>query len=545
MTRLDKEEQKTICRKAEERFQDLDAARQPHEQSWREIAEYVLPRRDFEIRYGTPSIRQRRLLDTTAKTSNDRLAALLFGYMMPPYRPWVRPTVRGRDPSFSESRWFEARQRGMFDDLQSPRSLFTSSSHESLQDDVAFGNSVLWTGRSRPGGPVIHIARPLMECYWDEDADGQVNTLYRKFKLKLRSSVARYPTPKLVEKFQKDPQSSELIDFLHPVDPREDGVVGGPSFRKPFRSDVLCLTTMEVARQSGYETFPYAVTRFSKRSGDPYGEGPGLDAVPLARLLNEMEETILRAAELECDPPMVSMVGRIPKLDRRPGGLTNLTASQIRRFDDPRAVLQRLYESGNPNMSVELVRDIRERIQFLYFIDWMSLAVGSNPTATEINERRDIRLRSMTPIVSRGEAEKLTAIAERRYELEQDDFDPPPSTLDGEELGWEYFSPLAQAQQQGALETFQRVMGIIDAAAMHNPDVADNFDIDNQARETARAAGWPVKDLRQATQIEQTRQLRARAAEEERAAALAQAAAGAARDAGQAAASVGATGAAA
>lgn len=534
---VDEATAKKIIGAAKDRFEDMRAERAPHEDAWRETAEYVAPRRTFELNFSTPSIRKRRLVDTTGRIACERLSALIFGYMMPPYKPWVRPTVQGRDPTLREAKWFEKRQHFMFDGLQSPRSNFTSAGHESLLDDVVFGNSVIWTGRNEAASPVVYRAMPLMECFWQENPDGHVDRLYRRFTMKLKTAIRAYPSPKLKDKAEKDNAGAEVIEFLHVCEPRAEGLAGSVASRKPFASVVICLTTEEVVKVSGYNTFPFAVTRFAKRAGENYGEGVGLDILPLARLLNEIEETILRAAELQTDPPLVSMIGRIPRLDRRPGGFTNITASQLRRMDN-QDVIRRLYEGGDPSISIEMVRDIRQQINFLAFIDWMTIAAGANATATEWIERRDIRLRSMTPIVSRGEAEKLTSLAERTYDLTQDDFDPPPETLHGEEIAWEYFSPLAQAQQESVLESYRRTLALVEATAAFKPDIVDNFDLDDAVRDAAKAGGYPIKSINTPEQIAQTRAARAQAAEQERQAALAQAGAGAARDAGQALASV-------
>lgn len=535
---LSDEETKKIIGAAEERFEDMRTERAPHEDSWRQISEYVCPRRTFELVYGTPSIRKRRLIDTTGVVANQRLAALIFGYMMPPYRPWVRPKVTGRDPSHRESVWFERRQKHMFDHIHSPASNFTSAGHESMIDDCAFGNSVLWCGKKDASSPAAFKAVPLMECFWQENAECLVDTVYRAFKLKLGVAARKYPSPKLLEKLQQKGAEREWIDFLHVVEPREGGIAGAVAERKPFKSIVICLSTKEVVNISGYDTFPYMVTRFGKRAGENYGEGPGLDTLPLARLLNEVEETIVRAAELQADPPMVSMLGHIPKLDRRPGALTNLTAAQVRRMDDPKDILRRLYEGGDVTISIEVVRDIRQQINFVNFIDWMTLPSNGNTTATEVNERRDIRLRSMTPIVSRGETEKLTRAAERLYDLTQDEFDAPPETLHGEDLGWEYFSPLAQAQQMTALETYDRVMRILEGAAVFNPEIGDTVDLDMTVRDAVIAAGLPHKDIRPDDQVKAMRAQRAQQRQQEQALMQAQMGAAAARDGAQAAASL-------
>ena len=148
------------------------------------------------------------------------------------------------------------------------------------------------------------------------------------------------------------------------------------------------------------------------------------------------------------------------------------------------------------------------------------------------------------PIVSRGENEKLTRIADREFVIQQtlDRFDRPPASLDGEEMGWEYFSPLAQAQQLSALETFQRVVGILEAASQFDEGVADNVDLDKATRTAIRSAGLPVEELRAPDAVAAIREARAERMARDQALAEAAAGASAARDAGQAAASLGLAG---
>lgn len=519
---------------AKERLIDMEADRSSDEQSWREIAEYVVPRRDFGIKYGEGTIRKRTLVDTTAIVANERMSAMLMGTLLPPSLTWSQPGLEGREMSRLEAIWAQRTGRKMHKRLVRPRTGFLSAAHEALQDGLAFGNGVVWGGRNSPNGPAVWKAQRLDEHFWQENADGWVDTDFRRFHIKLRSVPPRLMTDKLQEKKDKGKELGQHIEFLHVVEPNPGGQFGGFATNKPYVSLIYCLTTTEVVSRSGYDEFPYAIFRFSKRAGKNYGEGPGLNALPLIRMLNTMSSTLLRAGELAVDPPLLNLAGKIEKLDRRPGGFTNVDAAFARRARDFRQIITRLYEPGNPALTLEMKQDVREQINFLYYIDWMTMVSNATMTATEVIERRDIRLRSMTPIVSRLESELLTRVMERQFVLMRSEFDRPPETLMGEDMIFDFFSPLARAQQLADFDTFNRVGSVLATGAEFDPSVLDTVDLDEMVRSALKSTGVALANIRSEAEVSDLREARAEREQQAEQIEQAQAVAAAARDAGQA-----------
>lgn len=526
---------------ASEYLTQLKTDRAAHDHCWRQIAEYCLPRTDFDLRWGPPSYPSKRVLaDTTAVSANERLAALLYGYMIPPYDSWIRPKVLGRQPDRLESLYFEETEAALFDHLSAASFGFTVSAYEALQDMVAFGNSIQWGGRSAATGRPLWVAQALHEHYWTDDADGQTAEVYREFTLRLSQAADKYPTPKILERMDKSKNKGrDHLRFIQVVDRRMGGQSGGVASNKPWRFMVACADTGEVAKESGFDVFPYAIARMGKRPGDPYGIGIGQQAVPIARVLNQVQTTLLRAAEMAVDPPMIARLPMGLKLEAYPGGFTNLTAALSRRSDQLQDLVRPLMQPGNPGLSIELIRDLRAELEKSYFIDWMSLRENASMTATEVNERRDMRLRSMTPIVSRGEVEMLNVVADRSYDLLRGELPRPPQSLDGEELGWEHFSPLAQAQRQSTREQAERAVAFVSAVAQVDEQVIDNVDLDEVTRKGLLAGGTPMSSLVPRADVGAIRQSRAQALAQVQATEQAAAQAAAARDAGQAIAAVG------
>lgn len=480
------------------RMAELEDLRRDHEHSWEQVAEYFAPRRDFQLELRPGALRRRVLVDTSPIHAAERLAALLHGYMMNPYQPWVAPQPETREPTRPEAEWYEHAQKRMHAYLTNPRSTFRSQVHETITDDVVFGNSCLWMGSHKPGEPPAYKALPLKEAYWAENDEGRVDVTYRKFTLTLRQALSRYPTPKLVEKTEKaGPHTmAERIEFIHAVEPRQGGASGPavPGERKAFASMVFCVTTGELVKLGGYDAFPYAVTRFQRRAGDPYGVGVGWHALPLAKLLNILMETVVRAGELAAEPPLVDFTGQLEHLDRRPNALNAFPAGDLGLLD-PADAIRPLYQGGDVRINDALIARVSAMIDAAFYVDWMSTGDGAHVTAAYVNDRRDVRLRSMSPIVSRMEQEKLTAVAERTFPLMEaaDLFDQPPQSLDGETITFEFTSPLAMAQRQSELEAINLSIGLAERLEQLKPGTADVLNADQIMRDGMAAGGAPLR----------------------------------------------------
>ena len=86
----------------------------------------------------------------------------------------------------------------------------------------------------------------------------------------LRRAILKWPdSPGLQEMMTKTERpESQMVDILHVVEPRENGVRGSVRDRKPWRDVNVLVDKTEVLEVGGHERFKYNVGRFQKRSGD-------------------------------------------------------------------------------------------------------------------------------------------------------------------------------------------------------------------------------------------------------------------------------------
>ena len=509
------------------------------------IAEVVHPTRDFTLTRQTGELRTRRLRDPTGVLANKRLAAFLYGDMLSPATPWVTPNLLARDPTGEEARWFEIVSILMHARLSGPQSPIATQLYEAAQDVTAFGNNVTFKQRLRGKLPKIQSI-PLASAMWDEGEDG-VDTLYRDFTHTARRAALKYPDcAKIIEAARKNPKQEIL--FCHAVEPREGGVAGARRERKPFTSNVVCVTFSEIVSEEGFDRFPYQVGRFERNAGDVYGTGPGWHAYPAVWSANAMAESIIRAAELATDPVLFGNPALFGgRLDRRPGAFNPMKDNWALYNSRVSDHIGKIDIGGDVGLGVQILENQRAMIERFFYVDWLWLREGPMMTATEVNARREQRMRMMAPVVARLEQEWLNPLVEDVFfsMLEGGFFPPPPASLANEEIGFSYLSPLALAQRGAVVDAIERTFAT--AAQAHQFDDTAHLVLksDELVREAARLRGVSEKRLRDPQELQALREQRAQAAAEAQAMETAKAAGGALQAAGQGVASLASIGAAA
>lgn len=522
------------------RMEELKAARATREPDLQAVCDYIFPRRDFTITRQPQDVRTRKLMDVTGMIAHERLSATLFGYMLSPYTPWTRPTLLGRDASPEEDVWFDHVSRRMHIWFSASSNTFRVSMAEDVLDSTGLGTSVLWQDRTPKGSK--YIALPLRQNFWAENEEGVIDTNYRVYQMTLARAAERWPdSPGLREKMgNTNTPESEMVDILHLVEPREGGELGRVRDRLPWRDMNILIDKMEALDVGGHSRFKYNIGRFKKRAGDPLGYGAAHTAVPFCKLASAMMEAIIRNAEKRADPTLGSFLPRSTVIDRRPGQVNFFNQLMTMGMRDPTQMLFEIERGGDVGIAVDMLAHIHSKIEQSFYVDWLTPNEGPQKTATEVYDLRDIRLRTMGPIVARMEHEKLNRIAEDTFEDLQaiNFFDPPPASLNDELIGFEFYGPLANAQRQGEFEGIQKTIAAGEALAKVDPDVTMLFSGERTMRRIADLNGMDGGLLASPKEFIERRQTQREVGEMQQEMAAVQAAATSLRDGGQGVASL-------
>src|SRR5690606_28869915 len=134
----------------------------------------------------------------------------------------------------------------------------------------------------RPGRGPMFSARPLGEIHIAENAEGRVDTVFRKFALSARQAQQAWGEaagPGVAAAIAAG-KPERRFAFLHAVRPAGEGDAGARARGFRFASTYLGLEERRIVAAGGYHEMPYMVPRWSKDAGEIYGRSPGWNALP-------------------------------------------------------------------------------------------------------------------------------------------------------------------------------------------------------------------------------------------------------------------------
>ncbi|MDR3418686.1 MAG: portal protein [Nevskia sp.] len=512
------------------RAEQLENGRRVFDAHWQQVADYSLPSREFVRRQAPGAKRSVTLIfNTTAVLACEQLAGALHGMLTSPALRWFalrprRPDLRDDDDA---RKWFDAVTELMYAHFTSPEVGFDTALHEIYLDLSGFGTGCMFMPDRGQGG-CGYEARPLAECYVSEGADGRIDTLFRLYTLPAREVVRLWPEtcPEAVQKIaEKTPD--EPVKMMHATWPEEDS-----EGKRHWPSCYAVRDQKTQLEEQRFQDFPFAVPRWSKRSGEMYGNGPGMNALPDVKLVNKLEQVDLRSRAKLCDPVLVLPDdGFLTPLTLDPGSVIYARPG-LNKDDRPYP----LSTGGQPQLTEQKITQVEQRIKACYYTTWMNLPQQPNMTATEVLQRRDEMLRLMGPMIARVQSELLGPVIARTFAvMARNGLLPPlPDSLkskDGktEDYQVEYLSPLALAQRSSDAEQVQRWLGTMQPLIQADPQVLDKVDADAVAEFLAERNGVPARLMRDAASLTAYRQKRQQAADQQQQAASLQALATAAQ----------------
>ena len=482
--------------------------RKPHEPDWNDIVNLVRPVSGGYDAAAGRFVTQRTVMmyDGTAPDALEDLAGGLHSYLTNPTERWFTLEVENnadlnRDPEVLE--WLDIVSDIIYQAYSDEDANFNPSLHEGYLDIGSFGTCVVFQEAATRG--VRFFTFPIRDCTIAENSKGRVDTLYRKFYWSIRQCKQEFGDVLPGEMAGK--RDDEIMEMMHCVFPRKDrNAKMLNKTNKAFASYWVCITCKEVCEESGFDSFPYAVARWTKLAGEKYGRSPAKKCLADIKMLNAMEKTVLKAANKLVDPPLVvDNEGVMTPLETHAGALI---------YKDPEAnAPEPLVMGGNGlPFTEEKSAQKREYIRKSFYSDWLKMEKQNvEMTAYEVADRRDEKLRMIAPMLGRLVCELHGPLIQRTYSIlnEQRMFPPAPVQMRGSLLKIGYQSPAARAQTGSKAVTMGRYLQQIIPLAQAHPEILDVIDWDGFAQETAIALGVPRKMLNTIHKIEEIRNQRA------------------------------------
>ena len=407
---------------------------------------------DIGVSIQKGDFRADNIFDGTAHSAAQMAADGLQGYQVNPGSPWFKLSFeiqRGRKIDDTGKEWLEEAEDVMKD-------LFAHSNYydvlgEVIMDTVTIGTGCMYIEENRKKGGVRFRSMSPAEMYYAENADGEIDTVARLFKMQHREIVKRYgeTLDKEQKKIMQDTPFEEE-EILHIVFPREDrDLYKIDNLNMEYGSLHILVSSDKLLRESGYKNMPYIVWRYRKVSGEVYGRSPAWDAIGDIRASQQIMRTLLRKANLSAAPPW-----NAPHEMKEEG--VEITPDGMNWYVDPSRVAVPIDVGSNYPIGKDMQEVVQTAIRAAYRVDMfvlMSQMAGQKMTATQIIEMRGEKAAILGTLVSRMSSELFNPTFDRVFAIAQDSGwlpEIPGSLMEilGASIKVDYISPLSQAMKQ-------------------------------------------------------------------------------------------------
>lgn len=487
-----------------------------------DIAAVMMPRRTGFAGEDEPNGERLydEIFDSTPQQAARGLGSALGTMLRPEGQQWffIRAELPDLNSDDEAAAWFEETETRMtrraFDN---PKSRFRQAMGEADVDIVVFGENTVFAGENSSLDGMLYQTQHLKDIFKVINDNGQVDGAIRRKMLTARQARQFFgdkagEVVKTAEEQEK--KSNEKIEFIHVVMPREEKNVGGFNTQMPYSSVWIEISKKELIAESGFHEFPFIIGRFDTTAGEDHGRGPGMVALPDANMLQAMDETILIAAQKQTEPPlMVPDDGSFNAGNTFPGGISYYDAELAKEMG--RMPIQALDTGANIAIGLEMQQDRREQVRNAFFKNVLALPVdGPQMTATEVIARNQEFLRELGGVFGRLESDYIAPIVERTFNvmMRNGAFPPIPEVLQGQNIRFEYESPIKKTRQQVEAASARQWKDDLMLLAQSDPTVLDIISTEGYARFQAEASGVPLKVMHTREEVEEKRAADAEAA---------------------------------
>jgi len=482
-----------LRRHVDGRLQGMRSYRYSWWTHWRELADFILPRRykwlitPNQFARGSPI--NQHIIDSTGTIAARTLASGIMSGVSSPTRPWFKLKIGRTDSTQTSpsSLWLADCERILY--LILKESNFYNAVAVAYFDLVVFGTAVIIIYENFEN--VINCQNPCAGEYFLENSSTmEVNTLYREFVLTVGQCVEKFgvencsPTVQALYRTASASLSREVL-IAHAIEPNDDfaGSRAGLPKHFPFREVYWEWGNAgdKVLRIRGFHEWPAACPRWDLVSNDPYGRSPGMDALPDIKQLQQETRRKAQAIDKMVNPPMIADVA----LKNQPASLLPGGVTYVPGFAQGRPGMAPVYQVIPPVNEISAdIKEVQERIKLIFFNNLFQMISQfepkSNISATEIDARRSEQMVLIGPVLDRIDNELLRPAIERVFSVaaRAGILPPAPPEIRGMPMEIEYVSMLSEALASNRGGSIERLFSVVGNIAAIDPAAVDNVDFD-------------------------------------------------------------------
>ena len=391
---------------------------------------------------------------------------------------------------------------------------FNRATKSADHDFASFGNCCISLELNRNSDGLLYRAWHLRDLAWQENSEGQIGFICRKWKPTLLTLAQIFGKDKLHDDWQKrldkDPFSKgKVLHLVFDAEMYDQSSRGLPRWSIYWDAD-----HNEVIEEIPIYGRHYVLPRWSVLSSQ-YGYSPAVvAALPDARLLQAMTFTMLEAGEKAANPPMIATKDTVRSdMAIFAGGVTWVDKAYDERLGDAlRPITQdfRGWQHG-----VELNQDTRSMIHKSFYLDTLTLPERTpEMTAYEVGQRIQEYIRNALPIFEPMEDEYNAAICEETFGilLRNGGFGSPldwPRGVQAMDVDFRFESPLHDLIDQEQANIWSMAQEQLGQTIALDPSASFVVDARKALRDSLEGIGVPAKWMNSEEEVERSVEINA------------------------------------
>ena len=505
-----------------DQLQQLKGLRRNFESYWQTLHDYFyVESADVNQTYypGT-ELNFNNLWDSTTLEASDVLASGFMNYLTPPTSRWfkLKPSDEALVANKAVSGYLEDVGREVNDALN--KSNFYNQVISSYKSSGVYGTSILLEEEDIEDD-IRFINLPLKQVCVVEDARGRIAEYFIEFEYTAFQAMTRWGKDKLSPEMQRELQAGDRDSTKkHPF-----LLFIGRRYRKDVTKqnkenlDIEALwidvKAKKIIDEGGYNEFPAMTHRFDIRPNISWGFSPAMKALPMARLLNAIAKTNLRAMMKQTDPPIALPENAfIMPFNANPRAINYYKKTALDSGKD----IFPFGNYGDTNVGMSAIEYYTNKVRSLMYND-VFLAfdnITKQMNNPEVMERINEKMTMLGPAVGRFTGEVLDPIIQRtigilfrRGRLPE----PPDELIMNPNYQIDYVSQLAQSQKRSEMNSLVTALNLTAQIAQFAPTALDKVNADKTIDNVWDVTGAPIRILRDDREIQAIREQRAEQAE--------------------------------
>jgi hypothetical protein len=489
-----------VAQRKKDLFEDL----------YRDCYEFALPQRQL---YGywegnsSGNKKMTRVFDSTAINSTQRFANRLQSGIFPPQRKWCR-LEPGQD--IPQDRRTQAQavldvyNDTMFSVIK--QSNFDIAIGEFLLD-LSVGTACMLVLPGDDVHPINFIPVPMFLVSYEEGANGMVDKIYRRMRMKGESITQQWKDAELpteVEQRIKDKPTDD-VELLEATVYDEE--------RGDWCYHVIDKVSNEELVYRRMKSSPWVISRYMKVAGEIYGRGPLVTALPDVKTLNKTLELVLKNASLAVAGIYTAADDGV--LNPQTVKIIPGTIIPVARNGGPQGEsLRPLPRAGDFNVSQIVINDLRQNIKRVLLDESLPPDNMSARSATEVVERMKELAQNLGSAFGRLINETMIPLVSRILQvMDERGLIDMPLRVNGLEVKVSPVAPLAMAQNMEEINSIVQFLQLTSALgnegqlAMKTGDLidylGDKLGVPAYLRTTAAERAYLIEEQRKLAQEDQ------------------------------------------